>query len=509
MPEYRYVEFPDAKVYDAKDKAKQVNHVLFGDWVRLEGKPRGGWVKVRVRGTTGQMKVEDLRKDRVLEVVFTDVGQGDGCLVVTPKDKHIVIDAGASDNMYRFLNWRYAGFKKKWTFESAVLTHPDLDHYEGFRKLFGEENVHFENVYHNGIMEERASGSKVLGPKKKIRSRWHLTGLLETKDDLSKFLSDTVRWKKGNSIKKYASLLDLALKSGRVGDMKMLHAEASGGESYLPGYGPNEDLQIQVLGPLVERDDDGKATLRVFGSSPKSKSFDKGKTKNGHSVIFMLRFGDVRLLFGGDLNSSAEAYLLGYYSGLDYEWPWSANEEDEIVIAANHKLGCDIAKACHHGSADFLDAFLRSTRAAATVVSSGDEESHAHPRPDTLGAIGLHGRGWRPLLFSTELMRSTREDEGTIPIEIGRYRQKLEDETDPAKRKDLQEKLDGLVNKLLERNVTVYGSINLRTDGKNTILAYKLEKERQYGKAISKWDVYPLTRSGNGPLSYKPENGDH
>ncbi|MEQ8212224.1 MAG: MBL fold metallo-hydrolase [Lacipirellulaceae bacterium] len=509
MPEYRYVEFPDAKVFDENDKRKQVNHVLFGDWVRLESKPRSGWVKVRVRGTTGQMKVEDLRKDRVLEVVFTDVGQGDGCLVVTPQDKHIVIDAGASDNMHRFLKWRYAGFKRKWTFESAVLTHPDLDHYEGFRKLFEEENVHFKHVYHNGIMEERAGGSKALGAKKKMGGRWHLTELLQTKADLKRFLSDTVRWKKGNSIKKYASLLDLALKSGRVEDISMLHAEASGEPKYLPGYGPDKELQIQVLGPLVERDDNGKPTLRVFGPKPTSRSFDKGKTKNGHSVIFLLRFGDVRLLFGGDLNTSAEAFLLQHYADLDFDWPWSANEEQEIVDAASEKLGCDIAKACHHGSADFLDAFLRATNAAVTVVSSGDEESHAHPRPDTLGAIGLHGRGWRPLLFSTELMRSTREDEGTIPIEIGRYRQKLEDETDPAKRKQLKEALDTLVDKLLERNVTVYGSINLRTDGRNTILAYKLEKERQYGRAITKWDVYPLTRSGNGPLSYKPDGASY
>ena len=47
--------------------------------------------------------------------------------------------------------------------------------------------------------------------------------------------------------------------------------------------------------------------------------------------------------------------------------------------------------------------------ASATVVSSGDYESHSHPRPDALGAFGKHGRGERPLIFSTELARSTRE----------------------------------------------------------------------------------------------------
>lgn len=102
MPEYRYVEYPDARVYDENDK--QINHLLFGDWVRVEGAPSNGRVKVRVRGTTGFMNASDLRQDRVLEVVFTDVGQGDGCLVVTPRDKHIVIDAGASDNMIAFSN---------------------------------------------------------------------------------------------------------------------------------------------------------------------------------------------------------------------------------------------------------------------------------------------------------------------------------------------------------------------------------------------------------------------
>jgi hypothetical protein len=178
----------------------------------------------------------------------------------------------------------------------------------------------------------------------------------------------------------------------------------------------------------------------------------------------------------------------------------------EIVYSAADKIACDISKSCHHGSPDFLDAFLKATKPAATVISSGDEESHAHPRPDTLGAVGLHGRGRRPLVFSTELMRSTREDEGSLPVQVGRLRQKLEDETDPVKRVAIQKDLDAVVDKLLERNVTVYGSINLRTDGQRTILAYKLEKERQRGKTLGKWDIYPLSRSGAGPISYQPED---
>lgn len=505
MPTFRYAGYPDAKVY-ADDGGTQINHLIFGDWVRLEGEPQDGWVPVRVRGTSGWMREADLQTERVLELVFTDVGQGDGTLLVTPKDKHIVIDAGVSDNMYRFLKWRYAGFKQKWTFEAAVTTHPDQDHYYGFRKLFAEENVSFETIYHNGIMEERTR-HEPLGPTRKIGSRRYLTGLMQTKADLEAFLADGPRWKHpGNDAwnKRYPSMLSDALSTGRVGDIRMLSAAHDGG--YLPGYGASRDLSIRVLAPVLEYDSDGKPVLRTFGDTPASQAFDVGKTKNGHSVVLLITYRDVRILLGGDLNRAAEVFLMQHYAGLDHTWPWTAEEDRQMTEACLPAFESDVAKACHHGSSDFTDAFLRALNSAATVVSSGDEESHAHPRPDALGSIGRNGRGIRPLVFSTELMRSTREDEGTIPVEIGRLRQKLQDETDPDARRAIQAQHDALVDKLLERNVTVYGSINLRTDGKRVVLAYKLERERRYGTALAKWDVYRLERQGQGPFAYAQED---
>ena len=68
-----------------------------------------------------------------------------------------------------------------------------------------------------------------------------------------------------------------------------------------------------------------------------------------------------------------------------------------------------IAKACHHGSADTLLPFMKSINPTATVVSSGDDEPHAHPRADALGAIAKCGRGNRPLILSTELARSSKD----------------------------------------------------------------------------------------------------
>jgi hypothetical protein len=145
---------------------------------------------------------------------------------------------------------------------------------------------------------------------------------------------------------------------------------------------------------------------------------------------------------------------------------------------------------------------------AATIVSSGDEESYAHPRSDTLGAIGLHGRGWRPLIFSTELARSSREDEGNARVEIGKLLERIERETDPQRRADLITQRDAMLDRLAERNVTTYGSISLRTDGRKAILAYKLERPRigaaARKKTLTKWDIYRMESLGGGPLVYVP-----
>ncbi len=89
-----------------------------------------------------------------MEINFVDVGQGDGCFIVTPRDKWIIVDAGQEDNMYRFLRWRFQGFKRKFTFESAIITHPDGDHFEGFkplkyRNLWDDQSSHRRKQSHH------------------------------------------------------------------------------------------------------------------------------------------------------------------------------------------------------------------------------------------------------------------------------------------------------------------------------------------------------------------------
>lgn len=549
-----YSGYPTAHVFNFARNSKKklvlsrVKHLLWGDWTKISDydyaqdakadirntternfvkAETAGMIPVRVRGTSGYMRPEDLQKDRLLEIVFVDVGQGDGALLVTPDDKKFVIDAGVGDNMYRYLRWRFTGFTKAHTdFDGLIVTHPDKDHYFGFNSLVDDENVQATNFWHNGIVEQfgvTASGSqssssaKLLGPKKNSGGQGFLTGLIESDSALRSHLSDRDRWVKKSTgkAKQYPDLLNGAqtakTSSGKrrfpnVAMLSTAHGEVHGGRSYLPGFGPNNATAciIEIIGPVIEPDGQDLPRLRVFSKKPMEKtvSLDTGKTKNGHSVLLTLVYKDLSILFGGDLNSAAEMFLLHHYTGLPV-YDAGVVSSDDIVQAGRPVFGADIAKACHHGSADFTDVFLGCINPAATVVSSGDEESHAHPRSDTLGAIGHHGRGHRSLIFSTELARSTREytkREDSPWFQAIQLEARAERETDEAQKAQLLKDAQELHELERKTNVTVYGSINLRSDGEKVVLAYMLEKPSK----SRRWDVYTLESTNGGPLHYRP-----
>jgi hypothetical protein len=263
-------------------------------------------------------------------------------------------------------------------------------------------------------------------------------------------------------------------------------------DGFLQDYGPDKDLSIQVLGPVPEKGPHGERRLRWFGSV--------GKTKNGHSVILKISYGLVTLLLGGDLNVTSEHYLLRHYTGLDPE-PQSAVDEELLIRAARNTFESDIAKACHHGSVDFTELYLQAVNPVATVVSSGDNEPHSHPRPDALGAFGRYGRGHRPLILSTELARSAKENI-KHPHHLRRRIKQLAEELDLAatesKKRAVRKRLDKELRKL-ERSIAVYGMINLRTDGKRVILAQKLERPRSKAE---KWDIHQMKPGADGRLRY-------
>src|SRR5690606_24647517 len=105
----------------------------------------------------------------------------------------------------------------------------------------------------------------------------------------------------------------------------------------------------------------------------------------------------------------------------------------------------DVAKSCHHGASEFTVEFMKCVNPFATVISSGDNESYAHPRADAIGCAGKYTKSERPLVFSTELARSINA-----------------------------------------ANTILYGMINLRCNGKKIIMAQM--KEVAIGGNV--WDLY-------------------
>jgi beta-lactamase superfamily II metal-dependent hydrolase len=481
-----FAAYPSVVVYKTpgdRSKRNAVQHLIWGDWIKELGPREGDWVKVNARRKIGWIHKNDIQGNRLLELDFVDIGQGDGCLVGTPEGKVFLVDAGEGDNLYRFLSWRFDRFKEPLVLESAIISHPDKDHFGGLKYLADEEKISFGSIFHNGIVER--AGKNSFGTVIKQGNIKYLADVIVDRQQLLGILDDPL--KRGKKV--YANLLKKALDTGRITDIRMLCSE----DGFLPGYEEGKTLKIQVLGPVPEKGPHGERMLRRFGSD--------GETVNGHSVILRLCYGNIVIMLGGDLNVPSEKYLLSHYTGLDPD-PTTPDEEERLISFARRTFESDIAKACHHGSADLCERYLQAVNSMATVISSGDNESYSHPRPDALGAIGKYGRGMRPLIFSTELARSAKEiikHPYLFRREIRDLAKQLDLAETEADKELIRKKLEKAMMQL-ERSIAVYGMINVRTDGEKAIVAQKLERPRSKAE---KWDIYELEPGPDGKLCYK------
>ncbi|MCE5239915.1 MBL fold metallo-hydrolase [bacterium] len=432
---------------EPKSTSAPLSDRLWGDWLGVLDR-QGEWLKVKAGLKTGWVREADTRPDRLLELYFIDVGQGDACLVQTPDDRRLLVDAGASDNAFRFIKWKYGGLKAPLAFDALVATHPDDDHFHGFAKIIDNPNIVGYTFYHNGIGRfAKAAGyntplGEVVG-EPGSRALKTLCGSLDGAGGLSELCEA------GKLTPQYAALvrsLQSATEAGRCGGVSRLGLSPQAKPKYLEGYRPTgtQRLGLHVLGPVLC----GSGRLPWFDDSLGGGS----KTRNGNSIICMLEYGNVRVLLAGDTNAASQAYLR--------------------EAAGAEAFRADVLKCGHHGSADFDLAFIQAVRPAVSVISSGDNEQYSHPRADTIGALGKCGYGDRPLVFSTELARS--------------YGQL-----------DVAEATTGSLDKRIER-LRVYGMIQLRTDGERVLMAQRMESPSRSGNSLKQWDVYELKRVGGG-----------
>lgn len=467
------------------DKKKKFRQVLWGDFLKIDGEEPGGWLRIiwapkdPTKRETVFIKKKDTVETRPLEIIFVDVGQGDGAVLISPErganERIMVIDAGQGDNMERFLNGRFRAYRG-FNFDAAILTHPDKDHYLGFESIFKNRKIGFKTIYQNGIVERPVSGSfEKVGGLKKDRSNGvrYIHDLATSRADIRKHFADASKFGRFE----FPPVMHAALNNPKINDFKMLsvhHGDKENGATFMPGFAPADrrGYTIEVLGPVVEPDGAGKPRLRKIGSY--------GETKNGHSVLLRLQFGDFSILFGGDLNEPAEKFLIRHYAGVDRFPQQGTAAYRNMVAKAARKFRSEVMKSCHHGSEKVTDAFLEAVNPAAFVISSGDNEGHVHPRPDLLGRLGLFGRGGAPVILSTELQRSAREREDAKLV--ASLRKNVDKLAAKASQK-LTDKIKEQIDELAKNNVAVYGAIYVKTDGERLITAFRTET----GSEIKKW----------------------
>jgi competence protein ComEC len=423
-----YATKNEQAVYDKPGSKKAVTKLLLASYLSVTGsKEVDGekWLEVYTYGKKGWVPERETTSDRHLKVFFIDVGQGDGALMEVG-DKKFIFDGGPREdaNVYRFLNWLYRpeiSKKKKVKIDGIFISHFDEDHYGGIINVINDKNFEFDTIYVAGIGKFKAgTRGTTLGDLDGNL----LTTYFNDLDDLKrKFKKDGQKL-----INDFISAVDNAEKQGRLKNgIKRLAVESPTEIKYV--FPENHKINglpfnIRVLGPIF-RHHGGKKGFDWFK--------DASHTVNGHSLVLKVNYGERTMMFGGDLNTDAEEALLEFH-------------KDSLSI-----LDVDIAKSCHHGSSEFSVEFMAALNPYATVISSGDNESYAHPRADALGCAGKYTKSKRPLVFSTELARSVSMPTKAVPTP------KIQ-----------------------------YGMINLRCDGKQIFLAQKKEAKAP----VDMWDSY-------------------
>ena len=429
-----YIVSKTAQVYKASNGAARETILIFGDEVETDGAVKNGRVEVKFRDKTGHVSKNDVGKKPALEIYFIDVGQGDATFIVTPKRRKILIDGGIDKRAFGFLSWKYrldqAG--PPIDIDLLVLSHADADHIDGLVPIISHPRIKVHKVVHNGIATYNDPALKTgLGDldaaKKLLITRHDYIGGLAG----ASLSSSYDAWRNAIVNENTAcSAVDSTTGTLDVGD---------------------PDVKLSVLGPRLSSYA-GKPAYRWFKEEP--------KTINGHSVVLRLDYDRVSAIFTGDINTEGAKNLM----------------EDGAITS---KLTSHIFKAPHHGSHDFHWPLLEAINPQVSVISSGDDPDHGHPRASFLGAVGRASRSAEPLVFSTEIAATFKEvGMPARSIPAGDLRDVDVAQPDSSARARL------LFKKVLN------GMINVRSDGKDLYAARRV-------KASYMWESY-------GPLHASP-----
>lgn len=433
----RYISQKTAYLYESSSGKQYRMVLLFGDEVEVIGSPLGRRVPVAYRGRQGFVQADYLGTQPVLEMYAIDVGQGDATFIVTPGQRKILIDGGLNRRALGFLSWKYRLDKPgpPITIDLLVLSHADSDHLNGLVPVLTHPRILVRQVVHSGIAVFNAGV--------------YATSL-GALDPSEAFL-----------ITRYSTAQDLAdqgLSSGFAAWLAAIRQQGCACAAVASSTGPidvgDPAVSLEVLGPRCQQIA-GQPAYRWFG--------DSSHTINGHSVVLRLTVGNVAILLPGDLNREGAALIL-----------------EDAALAA--RLDAHVLKAPHHGSHEFLPALLDAIRPQISVISSGDDVDHGHPRANFVGAVGRYSRSDQPLVFSTEIAANFVEADQSAQDST------IAEASPPGEATAFAESARERL--LFKRRL--HGMINVRTDGQQLYAARRVA-------ASYWWEAY-------GPLPVAPRS---
>ena len=405
----------NSRLYQSASGSRTITIMIYGEEVETLGLEQNDRSKVRFRGNTGWVNKQDLGNEPVLEIYFIDVGQGDSTFLVTPARKKILVDGGTGNRAFRFLSWKYRLDQLNETspivIDLLVLTHADEDHIGGLIDVISSPKIKVKKIIHsglavykNGVFDER------LGNLKKHHGKQFITNSHNAIEELndSSLSGNFLRWKK--AVLEDQNIQYRAVDSG-LGNINI----------------DDPDIIVEVLGPKINILESTNTKLfEWFG--------DHSHTINGHSVVLRITYNNVKILLSGDINREGGKHL--------------CQNED-----LRNRMDAHVLKAPHHGSHEFHRPFLEAVNPQVSVISSGDDLDHGHPRAVFLGAIGNTSRK-DGLVFSTEIAANFVEvDEGLDGINRPEINQ-------PTPRDLFKRRLHGM--------------INVRTDGEEIYAARRV-----------------------------------
>jgi len=121
-----------------------------------------------------------------------------------------------------------------------------------------------------------------------------------------------------------------------------------------PDQAPRALVHAMILGNRTHLDLDPDTRIYILHPSVSG-------TENDDSIVFLLVFGDTRILFMGNVEKKAEQLIIRYFSPL---------------------LQANVVKISHHGSAtSSTEKFIATTVSNYAIVSAGRNNRFSHPDP--------------------------------------------------------------------------------------------------------------------------------